>query len=130
MPGILPSKASSRNFIRDIPYFRIYPRERPVKLQRLFTRVGLASRGNFCNSTHLPSSLSLRLFSSYFSSFCFFFFFFSILVFFYLIFYYFCILFCYLIVLIFSAFFSSVLFLFLLLDNQSSFAIMCYCCMI
>src|SRR5690554_1667702 len=46
MPGILPSKASSRNLIRDTPYLPTYPRARPVSVQRFLRRVGLAFLGS------------------------------------------------------------------------------------
>ena len=45
IPGIMPCNANSRSMIRETLNLRYTPRLRPVKAQRLRTRVGLASRG-------------------------------------------------------------------------------------
>jgi hypothetical protein len=47
IPGIIPSFASSRNLIRDIPNARRYPFDRPVKAHWFFRRVGDEFRGSF-----------------------------------------------------------------------------------
>lgn len=45
-PGIKPLCANSRNFIRDIPNLRMYPRGRPSIKSRFFNRSGRASKGS------------------------------------------------------------------------------------
>src|SRR5690606_12791772 len=67
-PGILPSSAISRKTTRQTPNFRIYPRGRPVRAQRLWRRTGLASRGSFWSSSHFPSARRRRRFSAYFAT--------------------------------------------------------------
>jgi hypothetical protein len=39
-PGIKPEEAISRNWIREMPNWRMYPFGRPVILQRLCKRTG------------------------------------------------------------------------------------------
>ena len=48
-PGIWPWRARSRRAMRDTPNFRRYPRVLPDCEQRFRTRLGLPSRGIFCN---------------------------------------------------------------------------------
>lgn len=57
-PGICPSRDNSLIAMRETPNFRRYPRGRPVCEQRLRTRTGLASRGNFCSFMTAASTCS------------------------------------------------------------------------
>jgi len=50
-PGINPFEAISRNVTRLIPNLRMYPRGRPVNLQRLCKRTGDAFFGILSNPT-------------------------------------------------------------------------------
>src|SRR5690606_12923671 len=70
-PGILPASASSRNWIRETPNFRMKARGRPLMEQRFFTRTGEELRGSFwsffCaakNSSSEVSGLERMAFSS------------------------------------------------------------------
>src|SRR3546814_1890156 len=50
-PGILPASAISRNVTREMPNWRIYPRGRPVSLQRLRTRTADELRGSLSSAS-------------------------------------------------------------------------------
>src|SRR5476651_754639 len=70
-PGILPLRASSRNWMRETPNLPMKPRGRPLIEQRLRMRVGDELRGSFCsffcaekNSSSEVDGLARMAFSS------------------------------------------------------------------
>ena len=66
-PGIRPWLAISRKVTLDIPNRRMYPRGRPVMLQRLWYRMGDEFLGSFCRPSQSPASFKARRFSAYFA---------------------------------------------------------------
>src|SRR3546814_137066 len=67
-PGILPASAISRNVTREMPNWRIYPRGRPVSLQRLRTRTADELRGSLSSASQSPAAFRAALLSAYFST--------------------------------------------------------------
>src|SRR5574338_375064 len=64
IPGTSPRKAISRSLLRHRPNLRNTPRGRPVRLQRLRCRVGLALRGSCCRRSRAAIRSSSESFTS------------------------------------------------------------------
>src|ERR1700733_1689146 len=67
-PGILPANAISRNVTREIPNWRIYPRGRPVNLQRLCNFTADDAFGKASKAAKSPAAFKAALFSAYFAT--------------------------------------------------------------
>ena len=61
-------EAISRKVTRLMPNLRIYPRGRPVNLQRLCKRTGDAFLGNLSNPTKTPAAIKAARFTAYFAT--------------------------------------------------------------